>query len=133
MADIVERLRNAPTAGANKSNDYTMQARHFHEAADEIERLRQSLKDYCDLDNDALLRENDRLREALHRADRLITAIKINAFKVGLEGTSEWDRVAGAADIHGVQDTIQAALKVERKYVWGISSRSVDGGDNGVI
>lgn len=35
-------------------------------------------------------------------ADRMSDA----ALRVGLAGTSDWDQVAGAADIYGIQDTV---------------------------
>jgi hypothetical protein len=37
------------------------------------------------------------------------------ALEVHLEGTSQWDAVAGGADIYGVQDKIRAALATARQ------------------
>jgi hypothetical protein len=50
------------------------------------------------------------LYEALKAADDAISAMSKTALETGMEGTSQWDAVAGGADIYGVQDKIRAAL-----------------------
>ena len=50
------------------------------------------------------------LVEALQRADIMIKQMSDVALHIGLEGTSDWDMVAGGTDMHGVHETIRAAL-----------------------
>ena len=54
--------------------------------------------------------ENERLREALHKSKATLNIMANKALEVGLEGTSEWDKIAGTADLHGCVLMINAAL-----------------------
>lgn len=48
--------------------------------------------------------------EALQRAEATLELMASSAFRVGLEGTKDWDEVAGGADMHGSSDVIRAAI-----------------------
>ena len=54
--------------------------------------------------------EIERLRDALERARTTMRNMADFAFQVGLEGTTEWDKIAGAAGLHGAIDEAAAAL-----------------------
>lgn len=54
------------------------------------------------------------LYEALARAERTFLAMCEAALATGLEGTKEWDIIAGGADIFGAIDEVQAALSKAR-------------------
>lgn len=51
-----------------------------------------------------------KLVEALERADKTLNQMADTAFKVGLQGTKDWDDVAGGADLFGASDEIRALL-----------------------
>lgn len=51
------------------------------------------------------------LLEALTQALGVLDGMTANACKIGLEGTPEWDQVAGAEDIYGVVDKCRAAIE----------------------
>lgn len=51
---------------------------------------------------------------ALARAERTFRAMCEAALATGLEGTKEWDIIAGGADIFGAIDEVQAALSKAR-------------------
>ena len=53
---------------------------------------------------------HDELVKALERADAALGRMAESALRCGLEGTKEWDHVAGGADMHGARDAIRAAL-----------------------
>ena len=57
------------------------------------------------------------MAETLERAFSALITMVSNAYTVGLEGTSEWDQVAGAADIHGTIDEIRVTLKKAKPNV----------------
>ena len=59
---------------------------------------------------DALRADNERLRSALERTAYVLTVMPDIAMKVGLEGTSQWDEIAGAPDLYGALDQACAAL-----------------------
>lgn len=50
------------------------------------------------------------LLEAARRAEAMIALIGVNAYQVGLEGTSDWDRVSVNSDIQGTLGYICAAI-----------------------
>jgi hypothetical protein len=76
MTDIVKRLRQPPF-GTETSERNIMT-----EAADEI----------------------DRLRNALKVAVNCMDGMVYDAYQIGLEGSSDWDRTAGNRNIHGAID-----------------------------
>ena len=51
---------------------------------------------------------------ALRRAEKVLIDIANNAYLEGLEGTSQWDRIAGRADLFGARDEARAALSALR-------------------
>jgi len=57
----------------------------------------------------ALTEQVGKLREALTLADQTITSVADNAYRTGLEGTSEWDAITGGK-LFVTQDAIRAAL-----------------------
>lgn len=54
------------------------------------------------------------LVEALNRAKYCMCEMQSTAFKIGLEGTIDWDKVAGGSDIFGAIDAIDTALAKAR-------------------
>ena len=54
--------------------------------------------------------EIDRLREALRMSKATLEMISKKAHEVGLEGTKDWDRVVGTADLYGCIMLIDATL-----------------------
>lgn len=63
-----------------------------------------------DWDDARLIAAAPDMLEALKACLVTFEALASNAFHEGLEGTSEWDRIAGAADLHGRTDSVRAAI-----------------------
>jgi len=86
----------------------------------EIERLREELKTVSELnkihleDSNSLARRCDELEAALTCCRSTLRRMQYNAFKIGLVGTSDWDNVAGEADLFGAIDKADAALNKEQ-------------------
>jgi hypothetical protein len=59
--------------------------------------------------------ENDKLREALEKSKATMNIMANKAHEVGLEGSIEWDKVAGTADLYGCLRLVSAALAAERE------------------
>jgi hypothetical protein len=49
------------------------------------------------------------MRETLRMADQTITSVSENAYRTGLEGTSEWDAITGG-NLYSTQDAIRASI-----------------------
>jgi len=67
------------------------------------------------VDIDRLKAENDKLREALEKSKATMNIMANKAHEVGLEGSIEWDKVAGTADLYGCLRLVSAALAAERE------------------
>jgi hypothetical protein len=50
------------------------------------------------------------LVEGLHRAGAAFEVMSREAYRCGIEGSKEWDDIAGNADLYGALDVIRAAL-----------------------
>lgn len=68
----------------------------------EIERLR--------AERHAALAHIKVLTEALEASGVCLVTMIAKAYEVGLEGTSDWDQIAGWANTHGVKDAVKEAL-----------------------
>ena len=66
-------------------------------------------------ERDALKAENAKLREALQKSKASMNIMANKACEVGLEGTSDWDKIAGTADLFGCINMVSAALEGEGK------------------
>jgi len=55
------------------------------------------------------------LREALEKSKATMNIMANKAHEVGLEGSIEWDKVAGTADLYGCLRLVSAALAAERE------------------
>jgi hypothetical protein len=53
---------------------------------------------------------------ALERADAMIDRMCTQALACGVAGTSDWDEIAGGADMFGVHDDIKDAIAKARGY-----------------
>jgi hypothetical protein len=54
--------------------------------------------------------ERGRLREALEKSKATMNIMANKAHELGLEGTSDWDKIAGTADLFGCINMVNGAL-----------------------